>query len=148
MNAAVGVAQLDKLEAFISRRRELFTYFRTELERFSDQIILPEATVNSEPSWFGFPITIRPDGTSMRDEIVKFLNYRKIGSRFLFGGNIVRQPAYANVHSRIVGSLSNADKITEDTFWTGVFPGISDAMAEYIVMSFEDFFNSPVTVRS
>jgi CDP-6-deoxy-D-xylo-4-hexulose-3-dehydrase len=147
MNAAVGVAQLDKLEAFISRRRELFTYFRMELERFSDQIILPEATVNSEPSWFGFPITIRPDGTSLRDEMVKFLNHRKIGSRFLFGGNILRQPAYANVHSRIVGSLSKADKITEDTFWTGVFPGISDAMAEYIVTSFEDFFNSPISVR-
>jgi CDP-4-dehydro-6-deoxyglucose reductase, E1 len=124
MQAAVGVAQLRKLPGFIERRRENFEYLHSALEGFEEFLILPEATANSKPSWFGFPITMRAGAPVSRNQVVRFLEERKIATRLLFGGNLLRQPAYSGIEHRVVGSLENADTITEHTFWVGIYPGL------------------------
>jgi CDP-6-deoxy-D-xylo-4-hexulose-3-dehydrase len=132
MQAAVGVAQLEKLPGFIDRRRENFELLHRELSDLQDIYILPEATEHSEPSWFGFPITINPTVNLSRADVIAHLTAAKIGTRLLFGGNLLRQPAYKNIPHRIVGELTNADKITEQTFWVGVYPGLTTEMILYI----------------
>jgi CDP-6-deoxy-D-xylo-4-hexulose-3-dehydrase len=133
MQAAVGVAQLKKLDGFVARRRENFAYLRAALEPLSDRLILPEATPGSDPSWFGFPITIR-DGTDIaRDAVTGWLESRGIATRLLFGGNLTRQPAYRDVPFRIVGDLQVADRIMRDTFWVGVFPGLDRQRLDYVI---------------
>jgi len=141
MQAAIGLAQLNKLGEFIKKRRQNFEKFKKRLLCFNDYLILPTATDNSEPSWFGFPISIRDDVTFTRTDLTSFLMEKKIETRNLFGGNLVRQPAFINVKKRVVGELMNTDFIMNNTFFVGVFPGIDDAQIDYIGKMFSEFFN-------
>ena len=142
LQAAVGMAQLRKLDGFVAMRRENFAYLRAALEPLTDAIILPEATEGSDPSWFGFPITIRPDARRKRDEVTAWLEARGIKTRLLFGGNLTRQPAYADVPFRVVGDLPNADLIMSTTFWVGTYPGLSRGMLAYVALQMQTALRS------
>ncbi len=133
MQAAVGVAQLKKLPDFIARRRHNFERLRTGLRSSEEFYILPEATPGSEPSWFGFPIAVRPGAPFTRNDLVRFLEDRKIATRLLFGGNLVRQPAYQNVEFRVAGSLERTDLVMNQVFWLGVYPGLNDTMIDFMI---------------
>jgi CDP-6-deoxy-D-xylo-4-hexulose-3-dehydrase len=138
MQAALGLSQLKKLELFIKRRRANFDYLYRGLSEI-DSLLLPKATPKSEPSWFGFPITIRPDSGINREALLRYLDGRKIGTRLMFAGNIVRQPAYKNVEFRIVGDLKNSDTVMNQTFWIGVYPGLTTQMLDYVIESIGEF---------
>lgn len=133
MQAAVGVSQLKKLPGFIETRRRNFQILYEGLQDMQDVFILPEATPNSEPSWFGFPLAVRPQAPFTRNALVRHLNEKKIGTRLLFGGNLIRQPAYQNVDYRVVGELKNADFVMNNVFWVGVYPGLTEDMLGYVV---------------
>ena len=133
MQAAVGLAQLDKLEGFIAARKENFRRIHEGLSGLEEFFILPEATENSDPSWFGFPLSVRPDSGVDRNELVRRLNDRNVHTRLLFAGNILRQPAYRGVEHRVVGELRNADFIVDNTLWLGVYPGLTPAHIDYMV---------------
>ena len=133
MQAAVGVAQLKKLPGFIERRRHNWQRLHDGLSELSDVFVLPRATEHSEPSWFGFALTVRPDASFSRHELVQWLDQRRIATRQLFGGNLLRQPAYREIPHRVVGELTNTDLVMNGTFWLGVYPGITDAMVDYVV---------------
>jgi CDP-4-dehydro-6-deoxyglucose reductase, E1 len=124
MQAAVGVAQLGHLDDFIAARRRNFDLLTEMLAPLEDLLILPKATPNSEPSWFGYPITLREDAPVSRDELVRHLEANRIGTRLLFGGNLIRQPYMRGRDYRVVGDLTNADVVTERTFWIGLYPGL------------------------
>lgn len=132
MQAAIGVAQLKKLEGFIASRKQNFVFLKKALKPLEDVLILPEATEGSEPSWFGFPITLQENAPLTRNELVQALEQHRIGTRLLFAGNILRQPAYKDIHCRIVGDLSNTDRIMNQTFWIGVYPGLTEEMLQYV----------------
>lgn len=136
MQAAVGVSQLKKLPHFIERRRENFKALYAGLKDLEEFFILPEPTPNSEPSWFGFPIGIRPGAPFTRNQAIAHLEGRKIATRLLFAGNLLRQPAYQNIQHRVVGSLENTDFIMNNVFWVGVFPGLTPDMINYMVETF------------
>jgi CDP-6-deoxy-D-xylo-4-hexulose-3-dehydrase len=136
MQAAVGLAQLDKLSGFIEARRRNFAALRQGLAGVEEFFILPEATPNSEPSWFGFPIAVRPGAPFDRNRAIAFLEDRKIATRLLFGGNLVRQPAYKDAAYRVAAPLTNTDFVMTNAFWIGVFPGISPAMIEHTLEAF------------
>jgi len=138
MQAAIGLSQLDKLESFIDARKRNFKFLLRGLSSV-DGLIMPRATEHSEPSWFGFPITLKEGLGFSRNDLVKFLDERKIGTRLLFGGNLVRQPAYRSVDFRIVGDLTNTDIVTERTFWVGVYPGLTQPMLQYVIDSISEF---------
>jgi CDP-6-deoxy-D-xylo-4-hexulose-3-dehydrase len=133
MQAAVGVAQLEKLPAFISQRRKNFAYLLQHLKDLEKHFILPRATAGSEPSWFGFPLTIRPDSRINRPELINHLESQKIRTRLLFGGNLLQQPAYQGIPHRVVGTLDNAQLIATSTFWVGVYPALTTNMLGHIV---------------
>jgi CDP-6-deoxy-D-xylo-4-hexulose-3-dehydrase len=133
MQAAVGVAQLEKLPSFIEARQTNWERLSEGLADLDDRIIRPIATPKSEPSWFGFPITIRPESGIARNDVIAHLESRQIGTRLLFGGNLLKQPAYSGVEHRVVGALTNADIITDHTFWVGTFPGLDDQRIDYMV---------------
>ncbi len=139
MQAAVGVAQLEKLESFTAQRRTNWATLRAHLAPYESQLILPRATERSEPSWFGFPITVREDAGFSRLELVQYLESRRIATRLLFGGNLTRQPAYQHAPRRIAGSLANTDRIMHQTFWIGVYPGLNSAMLDYVGETFGQF---------
>ena len=138
MQAAVGVSQLDRLNGFIAQRRRNFSDLKERLARFEDRLVLPEATPKSDPSWFGFPLTVREPGR--RDALVKYLNARKIGTRLLFGGNLIRQPYMLERDHRVVGDLNQSDRVMNDTFWIGVYPGIGIDSIDYMVDSIDGFY--------
>ena len=133
MQAAVGVAQLKKLPGFIDARKRNWRRLRDGLAGLEEFLILPEPTPHSDPSWFGFAITVRPEAPFSRQELVRVLESHRIGTRLLFGGNLLRQPAYRHVPHRIVGELKNTDLVMQGTFWIGVYPGITDAMVDYMI---------------
>lgn len=139
MQAAVGVAQLAKLPRFIEARRKNFTRLYEGLKSLEDRFILPAITPRSNPSWFGFALTIRPGANIDRLALTQHLESRRIGTRLLFGGNLMKQPAYEGLPRRIVGSLDNADIITTNTFWIGVHPGLDDARIDYMIESLREF---------
>jgi CDP-6-deoxy-D-xylo-4-hexulose-3-dehydrase len=136
MQAAVGLAQLQKLPGFIERRKRNFAAIKEGLRDLDEFFVLPEATPNSDPGWFGFPILLRSEAPFSREQVVQYLEDRKIATRSLFGGNLVRQPAYQNVKFRTVGDLTNSDLIMNGLFWVGVFPGLSPEMIAYMVETF------------
>ena len=139
IQAALGVSQLRRLPEFIRRRKENWRRLR---EQIGEQpwLLLPEATEGSDPSWFGFIMTVRPDAPFERADLVAFLENRNIGTRLLFAGNLTRHPAYQGVQYRVAESgLANSDVITERTFWVGVYPGLTTAMIDYIAQSVRDF---------
>lgn len=139
MQAAVGVAQLDKLDDFVSRRNSNFKRLHKGLKPLEEFLLLPKATKGSEPSWFGFPLTVKEGAPFSRFDLVQHIESRRIGTRQLFGGNLLRQPAYKGIPMRVVGNLKNADIITEQTFWVGVYPGLSDEMIDYIIDTITEF---------
>ncbi len=139
MQAAVGVAQLKKLPEFIAARRRNWQLLAARLEPFEEFLLLPRATPGSDPSWFGFPLTVRDDAPFSRLDIVRHLESRRIGTRQLFGGNLTRQPAYKNVPFRVVGELMNTDTIMRRTFWIGVYPGLNEAMLDYMADCVAEF---------
>lgn len=134
MQAAIGVAQLKKLPAFIDKRRANFAYLRSALEPLKDLLILPVATPDSDPSWFGFPLTVRENAPVTRNELIQILESHRIGTRLLFGGNLLRQPAYRHIRHRTVGELTQTDTIMNHTFWIGVFPALTHDMLDYMVL--------------
>lgn len=142
MQAAVGVAQLEKLEDFVAQRRLNFAYLRTTLEPLQEFLILPEITEKAESSPFGFPITVSDSSPLTRDRIVMELEQAKIGTRLLFGGNLLRQPAYNNIQYRIVGTLKSSDRIMRQTFWVGVYPGLTKIHLEHISSTLNRIFTT------
>jgi CDP-6-deoxy-D-xylo-4-hexulose-3-dehydrase len=126
------VAQLRKLPEFIAARRRNFAHLRNALERLSETLILPEATPGTDPSWFGFPLSVRPEAPFSRNALVQHLDKSKIGVRLLFGGNLARQPAYAGTPHRSIGGLPMSDFVMNQTFWIGVYPGLTSQMLDYM----------------
>ena len=139
MQAAVGVSQLKKLPEFIATRRRNFAYLYEGLQDLQEHLILPQATPNSDPSWFGFPLAVRADAPFTRDQLVRHLDTKKIGTRLLFAGNLLKQPAYANIAHRKIGDLHNTDFVMNNVFWVGVYPGLSDAHKDYMLSVLHDF---------
>jgi len=146
MQAAVGVAQLKKLPAFIEARKRNFAYLKSGLKDKSveEHFVLPEATPSSDPSWFGFPLLVRETAPFSRNALIDFLYERKIGTRQLFGGNLVRQPAYADLNYRVVGDLRTSDRVMNQTFWIGVYPGLTQAMLDYVLQSISEIASKGV----
>jgi CDP-6-deoxy-D-xylo-4-hexulose-3-dehydrase len=139
MQAAVGTAQLAKLPGFIKARKRHWQALRDGLERYEKYFVLPAATEGSEPSWFGFPLTVKEAAPFTRNEITGYLEKNKIATRLLFAGNIVRQPSFEEVDYRVCGDLKNTDFIMNNTFWVGVYPGLTGEMLDYIVGKFGEF---------
>jgi CDP-6-deoxy-D-xylo-4-hexulose-3-dehydrase len=142
MQAAIGREQLKKLPWFIEKRKENFRLLYSGLEKFSDKLILPYATEKSDPSWFGFLITVRENQNFTRTELVQFLNNNKIHTRNLFAGNLLRQPAFKDIERRVVGDLRNTDYIMNSTFFVGVYPGLGKTEIDYVIDKFKEFFQS------
>lgn len=138
MQAAVGVSQLEKLEGFIEARKKNFNYLADRLQPLSNVFLLPQATPGSEPSWFGYPMAVKPESGLSRDEVIRFLDSRKIGTRLLFGGNLMRQPAFRDIQKRVIGDLPSSDFITNNVFWIGVYPGLTKPMLDYVVESLNE----------
>lgn len=139
MQAAIGVAQLEKLPAFIEARRRNFRVLLEGLKDLEEYFILTQPTPGSEPSWFGFPLAVRPEAPFTRNEVVRYLERHKVETRLLFGGNLLRQPAYLKVPHRLVGDLENSDFVMNQVFWIGVYPGLSTEMLGYVVESLRTF---------
>lgn len=142
MQAAIGVSQLKKLPGFIEKRNKNYKLLYEGLKKFESCLILPKATKNSQPSWFGFPITIKENSGFNRRDLVNFLEENKIGTRLLFAGNLLKQPAFTenDYTYRVIGELKNTDIIMNNTFWIGVWPGINEECVEYMINKFEEFF--------
>ncbi len=150
MQAAVGVSQLKKLPGFIEARRRNFEILYRELKAFEEFLVLPSATPNTEPSWFGFPLAVRPEAPFTRDQLTRHLESRKIGTRLLFGGNLVRQPAYQDIPRRVIGDLPNTDFVMRHVFWIGLYPGLTETMLQYMVNAVREFVSgapSPFPIK-
>ena len=142
MQAAIGVAQLKKLPQFIKARRRNFNLLQKFLKKYDEYFILPKETKNSEPSWFGFSILVKKTAPFSRNDIVNYLENNKISTRMLFGGNLLKQPAYENIKCRVFGSLTNTDAIMNNLFWIGVYPGMTKEKSNYIKKIFSKFFKN------
>ena len=138
IQAALGVSQLRRLSEFKERRQQNFRYLHERLQA-TPSLIMPEATPNSDPSWFGFPISLRPESGLRRNALTRLLEERKIGTRLMFAGNILRQPAYSKLESRTIGSLANSNYVLENSFWVGVYPGLEQAQLDFIADSILEF---------
>jgi CDP-6-deoxy-D-xylo-4-hexulose-3-dehydrase len=139
MQAAVGVAQISKLDGFTDARKRNWNILNEGLKDLDEYFLRPVATANSEPSWFGFPLSIQSEAPFQRSDFVNFLEARNIATRLLFGGNLARQPAYLGVPSRTIGDLSNSDFVMNNTLWLGVYPGLTEEMLNYVVDSIHEF---------
>jgi CDP-6-deoxy-D-xylo-4-hexulose-3-dehydrase len=140
IQAAIGLAQLDRLPSFVEARKKNWKYLRDGLSKLEDFLMLPVTQEHGNPSWFGFALTVKNDSKVSRNEIVQALNERKIGTRLLFGGNLLRQPAFINTPQRVVGTLTNTDIIMNHTFWIGVWPGLTEKMLDYMISSLYEIF--------
>lgn len=139
MQAAIGVAQLAKLPAFIAARRQNFQTLHEGLQDLQEFFVLPQATPNSDPSWFGFPLAVRPEAPFKRNDLVRHLEGRKIATRLMFAGNLLRQPAYQDVDHRKIGDLRNTDRVMNEVVWIGVYPGLDAARLTYVLESIQSF---------
>ncbi len=140
IQAAIGLAQLDRIDSFVELRRRNFTYLLNGLSDLEEFLLLPTSTIGSDPSWFGFALTVKNPQHKSRNEVVQILNEKKIGTRLLFGGNLLRQPAFAGTPRRVVGGLTNTDTIMNDTFWIGVWPGLTIPMLDYMISELHSIF--------
>jgi len=147
MQAAVGVSQLDKLPQFIQQRKDNFRFLRAQLEPLDEYLILPDVEPDADPSWFGFPIAVRENAPFGRNDLTRALNDRKIGTRLLFGGNLLRQPAYAGCEVRVIGDLPNSDFVMNNVFWIGVFPGLTEPMLEFVSATIHAFVSRMIASR-
>lgn len=141
MQAAIGVAQLQKLPSFIQQRKKNFAWLFMALEKYSRYFVLPITVKDADPSWFGFPLLIRDDAPFCRRELVEYLENHKIATRMLFGGNLLKQPAYEGIRYRLIGSLENTDNVMNNLFWVGVYPGLTVEMLDYMIVTFDSFFD-------
>jgi CDP-4-dehydro-6-deoxyglucose reductase, E1 len=139
MQAALGLSQLDHLEQFIQSRRDNFRYLREALEPLEDVLMLPVATEGADPSWFGFPLGVRADAPFSRDQLVRALEAEKIGTRLMFAGNLLRQPAYQEIEFRQIGALPNTDYVMRNVLWLGVFPGLTRPMLDHVAGTISRF---------
>ena len=142
MQAAVGLAQFRKLPQFIEARRRNFEHLYEGLRPLEDVLILPQKTPAADPSWFGMPLAVRP-GAIRRDGLIRHLEARRIATRLLFGGNLTRQPAYRGARFRVVGDLPGSDFIMANAFWIGLYPGLNQAMLDYIISSITEYARDP-----
>lgn len=142
MQAAVGLAQMERLPGFIETRKANFAYLKNWLTSCEEFLILPEATANSDPSWFGFPLTLRPEAGLKRVDLLRYLDQQRIGTRLLFAGNLTRQPYLAGRQYRVAGTLENTDRVMNDTFWIGVYPGLDEAKLDFVASALERFLSS------
>lgn len=140
IQAAIGLAQLDRLDSFVDSRRRNWNYLYKNLSELEEFFILPKPTESSDPSWFGFAITVKDNSPISRNDLVKKLNEKKIGTRLLFGGNLLRQPAFIGTPRRVVGDLKNSDFVMNQTFWIGVWPGLTERMLDYVIEIFYEMF--------
>lgn len=139
MQAACGLAQMDKLEGFIKARKENYEYLKAGLQSCKDYLILPEASADSDPSWFGFLITIKPEANIRRVDLLNYLDQNKVGTRLLFAGNLVRQPYMKGRNFRVSGELTNTDLVMNNSFWIGVYPGLTKEMLDFSISKIENF---------
>ncbi len=139
MQAACALAQMDRAEEFIAARRRNFDFLKERLKTCDEFLVLPEATPNSDPSWFGFPITLKSGVNFDRVDLLTYLDQQKIGTRLLFGGNLIRQPYMAGRTYRVVGNLENTERIMNSTFWIGVYPALNEERLEYVAQQIEQF---------
>jgi CDP-6-deoxy-D-xylo-4-hexulose-3-dehydrase len=140
MQAACGLAQLDRLEGFIKKRKENFNFLYKNLKDLEDFLILPEPEKNSEPSWFGFPLSLKNDNQYNRNDLINYLNEYKIGTRLLFSGNLIKQPYMKNINFKVHGDLKNTDFVMNNTFWIGLYPGLSTEHLQYLFLKIKKFF--------
>ncbi|MDP9066067.1 MAG: DegT/DnrJ/EryC1/StrS family aminotransferase, partial [Pseudomonadota bacterium] len=141
MQAAVGLAQLDRLEGFVDARRKNFLRLRERLAPVADRLLMPEPTPASDPSWFGYPMTLLPAARQTREQLTAHLERHKIGTRLLFAGNLTRQPYFSGRPHRISGTLTNTDRVMERTFWIGVYPGLSSEMLDFSAAKIIEFLD-------
>ena len=139
MQAALGVSQIAKLPFFIERRKENFAYLKQALEPLSEWLQLPVAGEHADPSWFGFPIGVKDGAPFTRDQMTRHLDSKKIGTRLIFAGNLLRQPAYEGWEHRVVGDLTNTEYVMNSVFWVGVYPGLTPPMLDYIAETMTEF---------
>lgn len=139
MQAAIGLSQLQKLPSFIQARQKNFQHLYQGLKPLEDMLILPESTPHAEPSWFGFPIAVRTDAPFDRNTLIRELESKHIGTRLLFGGNLIRQPAYQEVPYRVIGNLENTDFVMRNVFWIGLYPGLTEEMLDYTIEALTSF---------
>jgi CDP-6-deoxy-D-xylo-4-hexulose-3-dehydrase len=139
MQAALGVSQIEKLPTFIARRKENFQYLHAALKPLEDVLLLPEPTPGSDPAWFGFPIGVREDAPFKREDLIRVLDAHKIATRLLFGGNLLRQPAYEGCQYRVIGDLTNTDFVMNNVFWIGVYPGLTKTMLDFVADTIHQF---------
>lgn len=142
IQAAIGLAQLDRLTSFVEKRKHNWNYLHRNLKSLEEFLLLPKSTEHSDPSWFGFAITVNKNSPISRNDLVKFLNDKKIGTRLLFGGNLLRQPAFIGTPRRIIGELNNSDIVMNDSFWIGVWPGLTEQMLDYVVECIQGLFRN------
>jgi CDP-4-dehydro-6-deoxyglucose reductase, E1 len=140
MQAACGLAQLERAQEFIDTRKRNFELLKARLGNLTDFLDIAKATPNSEPSWFGFPVTLKDNAGVSRVDLIKFLDQHKIGTRLLFAGNLIRQPYFRDVEYRVVGELANTDKTMNNTFWLGIYPGLGVEHFDFVGERFEEFF--------
>jgi CDP-6-deoxy-D-xylo-4-hexulose-3-dehydrase len=141
MQAAIGVEQLKKLPSFIEARKQNFRMLYDGLKKCEDYFILPEIEPEADPSWFGFLLTVREDAGFTKDDIVKYLEDNKIATRMLFAGNITKHPCFEDVEYRVSGGLVNTDRIMNDTFWIGLYPGLSDHHLKFMLEKIQDYIS-------
>jgi CDP-6-deoxy-D-xylo-4-hexulose-3-dehydrase len=147
MQAACALAQMDRLEEFIAKRRANFDYLKSRLTSCTEFLHLPEATDNSDPSWFGFPLIVKTTSGIQRNNLINYLEKNKIGTRLLFAGNLTKQPYMAGQNYRISGELTNTDIVMKQTFWLGTFPALNREQLDYVASKLEEFFGIGFNTR-